>query len=213
MARVLATGTALPAHRYGQAEVKRAYASMFAGQGLERYLSIFDRSGVASRCFVKPLDYYREARPFSERNREYLGAALELSTEAARRCLDAAEAKPEEVGQVVWVTTTGLATPSLDTAIVQRLGLDARVRRTPVFGTGCASGAVALARAAELSAGRPGEKVLALSAELCSLTLQRRDLSVENLVACALFADGAAAVLLGGGGAGPRIAASRIPRA
>ena len=121
-----------------------------------------------------------------------------------------------DVDHLFFVTGTGIATPSLDARIVNQLGMRSDVRRTPIFGLGCAGGVAGVIRAADVLRGFPGQVAMVVSAELCSLTLQRTDDSVANIIASALFGDGAAAVLLGGGqladrGAGiaPRVVATR----
>ena len=111
-----------------------------------------------------------------------------------------------------FVTVTGLATPSIDARLVNRMGLRTDVKRTPIFGLGCVAGAAGLARAADYVRAFPGETALLISVELCSLTLQREDFSVANLIAAGLFGDGAAAVVIRGGecgDGGPRIVATR----
>jgi alkylresorcinol/alkylpyrone synthase len=138
----------------------------------------------------------------------------EVGEEAVRRALDRAGLAPSDVDQLWFVTVTGVSTPSLDARLANRLGLKASVRRTPIFGLGCLAGAAGVARAADLLRAFPDEIAVMLSVELCSLTLQREDASVANLVATGLFGDGAAAVVLAGGrradGApGPRVLATR----
>lgn len=215
MARILASASALPENAYSQAELRDAYVSA-AGEALsasDRHLAIFDRAGVASRRLVQPLDEYAAPTPFGERNRRFVEAALDLGGRAARAALERSGCRAEEIGHIIAVTTTGLATPSLDARLAHALGLPAGVKRTPLFGTGCASGAVGLSRASEYLRLFPHERVLLVAAELCSLTFQRKDRSVRNLVASALFADGAAAVVLAGeksalGRPGPSIVAT-----
>ena len=97
-----------------------------------------------------------------------------------------------------FVTVTGIATPSIDARLVNRLGLRSDVKRTPIFGLGCVAGAAGIARAADALRAFPDEVAVLLSVELCSLTLQRDDLSIPNLIASGLFGDGAAAVVLTG---------------
>jgi len=117
-----------------------------------------------------------------------------------------------EVDALTFVTVTGICTPSLDARLMNRLGLPSRVKRTPIFGLGCVAGAAGLSRAADYLRAFPDDVAVLLSVELCSLTLQRDDLSVPNLIASGLFGDGAAAVVLGGrrrGLPGPRILATQ----
>jgi alkylresorcinol/alkylpyrone synthase len=125
--------------------------------------------------------------------------AEELGAEAITRALDAAGLRPADVDQLVFVTVTGLATPSIDAKLVNRLGLRRDVKRVPIFGLGCVAGAAGLARLSDLLRGFPGDVGVLLSVELCSLTLQREDLSVANAVASGIFGDGAAAVVVSGG--------------
>jgi len=120
-----------------------------------------------------------------------------LSEAASRRALEQAGVGPEEIGAVVFVSTTGIATPSLEAHLVQHLGIPLSAIRLPIWGLGCAGGAAGLARAAELAATRPEGYVLMVAVELCSLTFVRNDISKSNLVATSLFGDGAAAVVLG----------------
>jgi alkylresorcinol/alkylpyrone synthase len=147
---------------------------------------------------------FYEDHSFSEKNDLYVGSALELSEKAARRALDKAGADPADVGAIFFVSTTGLSIPSIDSFLLRRLGLSEHTRRVPVFGLGCAAGASGLGLAAHYArACRPGELVLLVAVELCGLTFQKGDRSKANLVSTALFADGAAAVVLGrdaGGG-------------
>ncbi len=129
---------------------------------------------------------------------------------AVRDGLARAGLSPSDVGHLVFVTTTGVATPSLDARLVQRLGLPPSVKRTPMFGLGCLAGAAGLARASDALRAFPDEVAVLLSVELCSLTLQPDDLSIPNVVATGLFGDGAAAVVLGGGARAPRAGAPRV---
>ena len=174
-------------------------ASLCEGHShLERLLSIFDRSGVESRFVVHPSAWYLDDRTFEERNREYIHHGLELAEEAVRECLGRAAISPAEIDYVFFVTTTGLATPSLDALLAQRLGLSTSVRRFPLFGLGCAGGAGAIARADDLLRHSSGTRALVVSVELCSLVFSTKALTATDLVGVALFGDGAAAVLLGG---------------
>jgi alkylresorcinol/alkylpyrone synthase len=137
---------------------------------------------------------------------------VELGARALEEALDRAGLGVGDVDHLYFVTVTGLATPSIDALLVNRLGLRPDIKRTPIFGLGCVGGAAGLTRASDVLRAFPGETAVLLSVELCSLTLQRQDLSVANIIASGLFGDGAAAVVLRGGerpGQGPRVLATR----
>jgi alkylresorcinol/alkylpyrone synthase len=142
--------------------------------------------------------------------------ATEVGGEALAGALAAAGLAPGDLDTLLFVTVTGVATPSVDARLINRLGLRPDLKRLPIFGLGCVAGAAGIARAADLLRGAPGEVAALLSVELCSLTLQREDLSIPNLIASGLFGDGAAAVVLVGEAhpaarhaAGPRVVATR----
>ena len=185
------------------------------GRGIrvvERLLSVFDHAGVATRHFVHPPEWYTETRSFEERNGEYLTHGLDLATRAAGDCLARAGLPPDGVDHIFFVTTTGLATPSLDARLAVRLGLRADVRRSPLFGLGCAGGAAALIRASDVLRAAPGQRALIVSLELCSLVFSPAARTPTDVVGAALFGDGAAAVLMSGDDIaddGPRILAAR----
>ncbi len=167
---------------------------------------------VGGRHLALPLAEYAALTGFRASNDAWIRVGTEVGERAVREALDRAGLVPGDVDHLVFVTVTGVATPSLDARLANRLGLRPDVKRVPVFGLGCVAGAAGLARASDLLRGFAGDVALLLSVELCSLTLQREDLSVANLVASGIFGDGAAAVVLAGGeraGAGPRVVATR----
>ena len=197
---ILSVATATPPHRIPQPVAKDFARAMFSDvyRDIDRLLPIFDHSGVESRNFCVPVEWFYEDHSFSEKNDLYVESALDLSEKAARRALDKAGADPADVAAVFFVSTTGLAIPSIDSFLLRRLGLSEHTRRVPVVGLGCAAGASGLGLAAHYAgASRPGELVLLVAVELCGLTFQKGDRSKANLVSTALFADGAAAVLIG----------------
>ncbi len=194
---VAGVGTAVPPHRLPQTRAREFAERFFRGSGLQldRLLTIFENTKIESRYLACPLEWYEEDVPFSEVNRIYLREAVALSVRAARTALERSGVVPAEIGGVVFVSSTGIATPSLDVEIIQELGLPSSSFRVPLWGLGCAGGVSGLARAAQLSAASQSP-VLLVAVELCTLTFQRNDLSKANLVATSLFADGAAAVVL-----------------
>jgi alkylresorcinol/alkylpyrone synthase len=195
--RLLGLATAVPRHALGQDEVVERVKRLFGrSNDLERLLPVFVNSGIARRYSSVPLEWYDEPHGWAERNRCYLTGALDLLENVAGRVLDRAGLGAGDLGGIVTVSTTGVATPSLDALLIERMRLPRHIARLPIFGLGCAGGVVGLARAADMAAALPGKAVLCLVVELCTLSFRRDDLAKSNIVATALFGDGAAAALL-----------------
>ena len=198
--RILAVATAVPPHRLAQSDVRNWARRSFADHAgdIERLLPAYDNAGIEVRYSCVPLSWYDDDHGWRDKNELYLGNARELTEAAATRCLQQGGVDAADIGAVVCVSTSGIATPSLDARLISRLGLGPEVQRMPLFGLGCAGGVLGLARAAELATARPGRPVLLLVAELCGLTFRRADLSKSNVIATALFGDGALTNLPGG---------------
>ncbi len=199
MPQILSVATAVPAHRYDQDSVRQACRTAF-GSMLDSPVrqAIFDHAGVRSRALVEPIERYLSPWSFAEKNSAYFTHARSLSEQAIRSALDKAELDFSDIGHIISVTTTGLLTPSLEAHLVQDLPFQRILKRTPLFGSGCAGGAVALSRAADFLLGKPEESVLVLSVELCSLTFMPQEQETTQIVAAALFGDGASAAVLVG---------------
>lgn len=207
--RLLGVATAVPPYRLDQDDVIRRVQALFGGApGLERLLPVFANAGIRARYSSVPIDWYDRPHGWAERNRVYVSGALDLLEQTTIRLLDRAGIDKRALDAVVTVSTTGIATPSLDALLIERLRLRHDVRRLPIFGLGCAGGLIGLARAANLAVAAPGETVLFLVVELCALSFRRDDWSKSNIVATALFGDGAAGALLSTAGEGPAITAS-----
>ena len=167
---------------------------------------------MGGRHLALPLERYEELDSFAARNDAWIAAAVELGKTALEQALQRADLRPQDLDHLYFVTVTGLSTPSVDARLVNRMGLRADLKRVPIFGLGCVAGAAGLARASDAVRAFPGQVAAILAVELCSLTLQREDLSIANIIASGLFGDGAAAALIGSGdrpGRGPRILATR----
>lgn len=178
---------------------------------LARIEQLHRNAMVGGRFLALPPEAYVDL-DFTTANAAWVRVATELGARAVSAALVAAGAEVREVDAIWFTTVTGVAAPSIDARLVNRLGFRPDIKRSPLFGLGCVAGAAGVARAADYLRGHPDALVVLLSVELCSLTLQRDDLSVPNLVATGLFGDGAAAVVLRGagrGGAGPRVIATR----
>lgn len=211
--RIVALATATPRHRVSQREARRLAAHLFRERLDEdpRLLRVFDHTGIDARNMCMPLEWYGADHDFGERNALYLEHALALAENTGRTALTRAGLTPRDVDHVVFVSSTGLATPSLEARLANVMGLRGDVRRTPIWGLGCAGGAVGLSRARDFARADPSARVLLVTVELCTLTFQRNDITRRNLVAAALFGDGAAAVVVEGAGVSPPRAAPRTP--
>ncbi|HSP77514.1 MAG TPA: 3-oxoacyl-[acyl-carrier-protein] synthase III C-terminal domain-containing protein, partial [Myxococcaceae bacterium] len=157
-----------------------------------------------------PIEEYSSLDTFQQRNDAWIRVSLELSEQVTRRALDRAHLTPRDVDHVFFVSVTGIATPSIDARLMNRLGMRQDMKRTPIFGLGCVAGAAGVARAADYLRGWKGHTALVIATELCSLTLQREDLSIPNIIASGLFGDGAACVVLLGAERGPPRGGPRI---
>ena len=209
---------ALPPHRYGQRDLAR-FAQQFLPTDalkegtLER---LFQRVGVKERYLALPVERYSELRGFGERNDAWIEVATSLAEGVVADALASAGISASEVSLLVSTTVTGIAVPSLDARLMNRLPFSPSLKRMPLFGLGCLGGAAGLARAAEYLRAFPDELALFFSVELCSLTFQPNDGSLANLISTGLFGDGAAAVVLAGANhrlasaaATPRVVGSR----
>ncbi|SNB52260.1 alkylresorcinol/alkylpyrone synthase [Arboricoccus pini] len=208
--RLRALATAVPSHELEQSAVTSAALGIFEGalENLARLAPLFAHAGIERRYSCLPIEAHLVERGMGARNQLFIEQATELLVTATERALDEAGLAPDVIDAVVLVSSTGIATPSLDALVAERLGMRPDVERTPIFGLGCAGGVLGLARAADLARVRPGRHVLLLVVELCTLALRLRDKSKANLVACALFGDGASAAILSTGGEGPWIGVS-----
>lgn len=197
MTRIAAVHGALASHRHTQSEITDMVARTCLPEGADR--RILDRlhrsAKVGSRHMTLPLERYGELDGFGAANDVFIAAATDLGARAVQDALRLAGLSAADVDLLIFTSVTGIATPSIDARLVGRLGLRPDVKRLPLFGLGCAGGAAGLARMHDHLLGRPHDVAVLLSVELCSLTFQRDDASMANLVATALFGDGAAAVV------------------
>jgi len=200
MPRVLSVGTCDAPYKLSQSEAKEFVHTLFSNSKLdiERLITVFDNSTVSTRHISQPIEWYGKYHSLSERNKIFIDTALELSQKAAVSCLEKINVPYEDLDHVMFVTSTGLSTPSLDALLLNRLHFKKHIERTPIWGLGCAGGAVGLSRAYEYTKAYPKKTVLVIAVELCSLTFQKDDISKSNIIAASLFSDGAAAVLITG---------------
>lgn len=201
---LISLATASPPYDLPQAAVAEEAKRVFSGRmpDFERLAPVFHNAGIRRRQAVRPMAWYLQPLSWPERTEAYLAAGLELYAAAARSALDQAGIGGPDVDVIVTVSSTGIATPSLEARAMDRLTLRPNAARVPVFGLGCAGGATGLALAARLARAQPGAHVLVVTLELCTLAFRLDGASKADLVATALFGDGAAACVLRVGGEG-----------
>lgn len=195
--RVLNVHGVLPEHRYEQEEITEVFTrTMLRGQVDEKVVARLHRNaGVRTRHLVLPIERYAELADFGESNDAFIGAGVDLGARAVTEALKGVGLTPADVDLLISATVTGLAVPSLDARVAALTGMRPDVIRLPLVGLGCVAGAAGVARLHDYLVGHPDAVAVLMAVELCSLTLQRDDTSMPNLVASGLFGDGAAAVV------------------
>lgn len=197
--RLISIATTVPCYALRQEEIVARAARILPGlsqDSLSRMLPIYENAGIETRYSCVPVDWYEEPHGLAEKNRLYLSNAVDLMETVVRQSIDRAGLNSDDIDAVIAVSSTGIATPSLDALLAERLSLRRDIERLPVFGLGCAGGVLGLSRAATIARADPGKTVLLVVVELCGLTFRRDDHSKANIVATALFGDGAAAALV-----------------
>lgn len=203
---LIALATDVPPHRLDQQTVvERAAELLRANSSIERMLPVFANAGISRRFSCVPLEWFGEGHKWRARNALYLEHSLALLAQTTQALLEQAKLPRDAIDIIVTVSTTGIATPSLDALLIDKLELKRSILRLPIFGLGCAGGVLGLSRAADLARAHPGKTILLLVVELCTLQFRKDDSSKSNTVAAALFADGAAGALVSTEGDGPVI--------
>ncbi|HLH42702.1 MAG TPA: 3-oxoacyl-[acyl-carrier-protein] synthase III C-terminal domain-containing protein [Bryobacteraceae bacterium] len=212
--RIAGTASAAPSYFYSQSVLLEAFKAYWAERlenprMLER---LWANAGVEGRNLVQPMEAYLAMDTWGKANQAWMEGALELGSTALCGALADAGRERSEMGALFFVSITGISSPSIDALLINKMGLPLNLRRTPIFGWGCVGGAAGIARAADYVRAYPDQIAAVLSVELCSLTLQRDDVSMANQISSALFADGAAAAVVAGDAVearGPRIVDTR----
>jgi alkylresorcinol/alkylpyrone synthase len=200
---LLSLATAVPPYAVRQPEAKEIGRRAFGRKALfDRLSGVFDNAAIDTRYLVAPLEWYQAPHGWAERNAVYLDAAEKLFEEAAVAAINAAGLQPSDIDGIVTVSTTGIATPSLEARVAPRLGFRSDIRRVPVFGLGCAGGVSGLALASRLAVSEPGTNWLFVTVETCSISIRLDSDDPAAIVATALFGDGAAAAVVRAGDGG-----------
>jgi alkylresorcinol/alkylpyrone synthase len=198
--RIAGAASAFPPNRYTQEEIASALKRHWAAK-LEKPEAVdrlHARAGVETRHLALPIDRYDDLTTWGCANHAWIEAAEQLGQQALCRALTRAGLGTADLGALLFVSVTGVASPSIDARLINRMKLPVDIKRMPIFGLGCVAGAAGIARAADYVRAFPEQAAALISVELCSLTWQRDDLSVANLISSGLFGDGAAAVIVAG---------------
>ncbi|MGI8315309.1 type III polyketide synthase [Halobacillus mangrovi] len=205
MPYILSTGIQQADHTYAQTDIQNIVKELFPlkPHEINRLLPIFENADINERQFAMELDWFKEEHGLAERNKVYHEKAIQYAKSAVENCLSderflSGEVEPSMIDHVIFISSTGISTPTIDAYLINELKLKDSVKRTPIFGLGCAGGTSGVAKAYEYLLGHPEENVLIICVELCSLTFQHDDSRVSNFVGTALFGDGASAVLMAG---------------
>lgn len=187
-------------YKLDQQFVKQYVKDMFAADFplVERLIDAFDNTEIKERNFCEPLSYYSQNNSFQDHNKEYIRVSLDYSIKAIELALVDADITKDKITDILLVSSSGLATPSLDALIINKMRLDPNINRIPIWGLGCAAGVSAVAKASVIAKQNPDAIVLIVAVELCSLTFLKNDFSKSNFIASSLFSDGIAACIVKG---------------
>jgi alkylresorcinol/alkylpyrone synthase len=212
--RIASAASAFPKHYYSQKFLLEKLQEYW-GHRLKNPLTLarlHRNVTVDGRYLAMPAEDYQNITTWGQANDIWIKVAQELGEQALCRALHHAGLAPEQLGALFFTSVTGISSPSIDALLINRMGLPRNIRRVPIFGLGCVAGAAGISRAADYVKAYPSQAAALVSVELCSLTLQRDDLSVANLISSGLFADGSAAVIVTGDdmdATGPEILATQ----
>jgi alkylresorcinol/alkylpyrone synthase len=207
--RILAIKSAVPPFVIAQSEAAAYAGQLFSEvRDISRMIRVFENTGIERRYSCVPISWYLGDHGWTDRTELYIANSVDLLEDVTNKLLAASNLTADDLDAIVLVSTTGVATPSLDALLIERMALRRDIQRLPIFGLGCAGGVTGLARAAQMARAEPGSKVLFLAVELCALTFRKNDVSKSNIVATALFGDGAAGAILSTDGEGPEVGAA-----
>lgn len=203
--KIVSISTYQPPYTLEQANAEALTKELFYEKipRLERYLQVFENGDIKTRHFCVPAEWHRTEHNFEERNNLYIELATQYSVKVIQACLQNeaflhTPLSPKDIDAIIFISSTGISTPSIDARVMNQLSFSDRLKRIPLWGLGCAGGAAGVSRAYDFCKAHPQSKVLVVCVELCSLTFQQNDFSKSNLIGASLFADGAACILVCG---------------
>ncbi|KGR75575.1 type III polyketide synthase [Ureibacillus sinduriensis] len=205
MPKISSISTYNPPYKLEQKNIEQLTKELFTDNipQLERLLRVFENGEIKQRHFCVPLEWHKSEHSFEERNNLYIDLAVDYGATAIKSCLSNPifldePLSPKEIDMIIFVSSTGISTPSIDARIMNKIEFSDRMKRIPLWGLGCAGGAAGISRAFDYCLAHPDAKVLVVCVELCSLTFQPNDFSKSNLVGASLFADGVSCLLICG---------------
>lgn len=199
MAKLISIGTCNAPYVLAQDDIKHFIHNLFSSySGIDSMISVFDNSEITSRHISVPIDWFKSKHSFGERNKIYRDSSINLTKVAVNSSLKKANIDKDDINCIIFVSSTGIATPTVDAVLFGELGFNRHIKRIPIWGLGCAGGASGVSRAMEYVKAYPEHICIAVAVELCSLTFQKDDISKSNIVASSLFSDGCAAVVVSG---------------
>jgi len=199
MSKLIGTGTCSGKIKLSQDDIKNFIYQLFSSYpDIDTMINVFNNSEITQRYISVPVGWFGTKHTFSERNKIYREEALSLSINAIKDCLNNSGMNPGDIDCIIFVSSTGISTPTIDAMIFNELKLNNHIKRIPLWGLGCAGGAAGVSRAMEYVKANRKHNCLLVAAELCSLTFQKDDLSKSNIVASSLFSDGCAAAIIAG---------------
>ncbi len=200
MANIISTSKIEFEYHIKQEQTKLFAKNLFAEayQDIDRLSEVFDNTSISNRNLCVPISFFENDTSFENRNNVFIKNALKYSIKAIEECLEKASVKKEDITDIIYISSTGLSTPSLDALIINEMKLNPYINRLPIWGLGCAGGVSGVAKAEKFANSNPDAKIIVLAVELCSLTFIRNDLSKSNFIATSLFSDGIGCILITG---------------
>lgn len=200
MPKIHAVSTHCPPYALPQNMAEEFIKELFSGKiaKLDRYLKVFKNGEIHNRQLAMPIEWYKEEHSFSERNELYVELATEYTAKVIEDCLERASVEKEAVDAIIFISSTGISTPSIEARVMNQLSLPIDIVRIPIWGLGCGGGAAGISRANDYCLAHPDAVVLVVCLELCSLTFQPDDLDKSNFIGTSLFGDGVACALVAG---------------
>jgi alkylresorcinol/alkylpyrone synthase len=207
LAHILSLATAVPPHVLETAFVEKAAARIFArfGADFERMLPVFKNTGIDRRYSAVPVSWFDDPGSWADRFQRFIDVGAALFREVTEEAMRLANLEARDIDAIVFVSSTGIATPSLESRVMHDMGMRDDVKRVPIYGLGCAGGVSGLSVANNLARAMPGKHILFVALELCTLAFRSDEMTKSNFIASALFGDGAAALIISTSGSGPSI--------